>query len=196
MPAATAVAVPSPARVAQLVQAVARRRQRRQHAAVSGWWANVEDLEHEGVQAALEARRRVGPQTMDAEAYVARAADMAMGAAYVRMSSPASASDHERPALLGLARAPLSDDLPHEGWRPDRILEQQQWRRRVRQRLAALASDRALLAAVMTLCHDVAPRDAARLCRVDVESVYKGRRRLVELGRNDAALRTLARTCP
>jgi DNA-directed RNA polymerase sigma subunit (sigma70/sigma32) len=122
--------------VMRIAKAVARRY------AARCWWADVDDLTGEASRAVLEARETWDPQVgVPFDGYAARAATNALGDYLWRQSSPVSGGLHNpRELIAGVHAAPLEDDSARHDPKTAMVLDDINWRLRVRKRIRQLAA--------------------------------------------------------
>ncbi len=129
--------------LAEVVNKMARRYARR------WWWADEEDLRQTAWVGALIAKRKYDPAKARCgiKPFVRSQVHCHLSRYMTAFTSPVSASDHQRYALVGLTRAPLE----HAGCAledqktPETKLEIERWRAKVRVRLRCHAGSEAVL---------------------------------------------------
>lgn len=158
------------------------------------WWASYEDLEQEAFRATTQAMRTYDPLVgVPIDAYLFRAAVLALKPMLLRDSAPVSASRRKLDNLKGLRR--VSRDMADgvhavadNAHNPEHVIltaelavDLHAWRQRVRQRLHALLDGSAKLA-LPILLDGATSADVAAEAQVPLKEVYnatlKARRRL------------------
>lgn len=176
-------------KVRRLAIAVAKRYKRK------CWWAELDDLTHEGVVAIMKASEpgKWDPTVgVPLEAYVSRAAAFACKRYLWKNSSPVNASSHQEKELRGIHRAELKEV---KGCAPDlhQAYVDADWRRRVKKQLEQIvldSPDGELAAAV--LLEGIKPADMEG----NLNRIYKVRKELHKRIRHSYPLYKLWKELP
>lgn len=165
------------------------------------WWAEYDDLRQEAILAMLEAGRTYDATRGPVNAYMWRAACIAVRAFLWRNTAPVNASPHEFEELAGITRQAVDERMLVDEQTPDELLAVHQWRQRVSSTLCAVVyqahddrTDDMLVHSV--LFREVKPGCVAADSGVPVAHVYQAVKRARRRVSRDLELYNLWRTAP
>lgn len=148
------------------------------------WWVDYDELHQVAALAQVEASPKFDPSWgRPLEAYLWRAAFIAVRTAVAKASAPVSSRSQPQRDLRGLYRAPLPEDTGaplHAALVEEPHVVRYDRARRVRERVTSLFGEQSLEFALGVLTHEWNPRDVAREHGVAVTEVYAARQLMTQ----------------